>query len=631
MRKGQIALYVIIAILLVGSVAIFIYYRNTVVQQQIGSEQATIQSVASQLQPVEKYFLDCLKQKAQESADIAGQQGGYVELPADDPGSTYMPFSNKLSFLGISVPYWWYISGNNIVKSNVPAIKDIQSGMEKYIEKNIDDCDLNSFFPQGYDISVGNETNANVAISDEFIDFEIDKKVVISMADSTGTVEKHKFRLPIKLGKMYAAATSIFEAEQNNLFLENYTVDLLGLYAPYTGFEISCAPKFWSKLQVKSTVQDAISGNIGAIKLNGKYYTLAKSENIYFIQNIKNLQTDEGMDVNFVYNKAWPMKFEVYPSDNDIMRADPVGMQEGISVLGFCVVPYHFVYDTAFPTLVQIYDTSDNYVFQFPVVVSVFRNKPRTAELSYSVSTVNDLCTNKIQETVVNVQDVSGNPVEADISFKCINDICDIGTAQLSENGATLDANFPQCINGFIIAEKDGYAPSKQQVSTNQFGIIDMIMYPLHELNVDIKEKGKVVLFASNDKGYSTTITWPDQKTIKLSEGNYQIKAWLLQNGTFSLAATQQQQCVRVPEAGLPGLLGVQTDQCFNIDIPAVTVNELPAGGATLNWSVSDSELKDASKITFNLNSWAVPKNQNEIIDAYSKIENEPVAQPVLS
>ena len=35
--------------------------------------------------------------------------------------------------------------------------------------------------------------------------------------------------------------------------------------------------------------------------------------------------------------------------------AEPVGNQEGMGMLGFCYVAYHFVYDLAYPVLVQVY------------------------------------------------------------------------------------------------------------------------------------------------------------------------------------------------------------------------------------------------------------------------------------
>ena len=628
MRKGQITLFVIIAILIVGSVGTVVYLRGQSARQKANAEQMTLESVAAEIRPVERYFLDCLREKARDGLDLAGQQAGYITLPPDETASTYMPSSDKLDFLGTKVHYWWYISENNLVKARVPKISDIENDLDAYVNRISSECDLNQFFSQGFDVEAEEGITTNSTISDDWVDFTITKKISVSYGNTTGTIEKHSFRLPIKLGRMYNNAVAVYNSEQNGLFLENYSVDVLAMYAPLSGFELSCAPMFWSVANVQDDIKNALEGNIGAMKLKGDYYRLSKSQNKYFVQNIP---AESGIDVNFLYNKDWPTKIEVEPNTNGIMTATPVGMQEGVGALGFCFISYHFVYDLDYPVLVQFYDSSQNYLFQFPVIVSVFKNKPREAELSSSMSAERELCTKKIQDEVVNTYDVNGNPVEARISFKCLNTVCEIGNTELSEEGATLIDKFPQCVNGFIIANAENYVPAKQQVSTNEAGIFNIILQPLHEIkvNMDGAENGKVVLVASKGD-YTTTLMWPEQDKIKLAEGDYTIKAWLLKNGTFKLAEQSTQQCVKAPVGGIAGLLGAQKEECFDINIPEITLDELPAGGAFLNFSVGEDDLKEAREITFYMNSFQLPTTQDELVDIYTLIESSEARQPEL-
>jgi len=627
--KGQITLFVIIGILIISLAGTVYYFRDEISGRSASSEQATLNSVAKELRPVESYFLDCLKLNARNALDTAGSQAGYIDLPADEPSSDYMPFSNKLDFLGMKIPYWWYISGNNIVMSNVPKQSDIEKNIKSYIEKNIGDCSLNSFFASGFDISEDNKTTASVFIRDNYVDFEISKKISISINDAKATVEKHKFRIPISLGKMYKNALAVYDAEQKGLFLENYSVDVMALYAPLSGFELSCAPKFWNEQDVSNQIKNALEANIAFLKLKGNYYNLAKSENKYFVQDIP---SESGILVNFLYNKNWPSKIEIVPSENNIMKASPVGEQAGIGALGFCIVPYHFVYTMAYPVLIQFYDAKENYIFQFPVVVSVLNNKPRGAEFSSALTEENEICNRKIQTQTVNVMDINNNPVEAKISFKCLDTICEMGNAEFSKYGSTLITEFPQCVNGLIIAEANSYAISKQTISTNEAGIINMIMEPLHELNVDVAEaeNTKVVIIA-NTNNYAETLTWPEQTKIKLKQGEYSVKMWLLKNGTFKLASQQTEQCIKVPAGGMAGLLGQEQEQCFDLSVPEIDLEELPVGGAEFNWTVTDDELLSSDKITFYPNTWSIPKTQEELIQSYSTIESSASAMPVLS
>ena len=49
---------------------------------------------------------------------------------------------------------------------------------------------------------------------------------------------------------------------------------------------------------------------------------LRSKENEYFVQDIgENID----VNVNFLYSNQWPMKLEVWPSEDGILRADPVG------------------------------------------------------------------------------------------------------------------------------------------------------------------------------------------------------------------------------------------------------------------------------------------------------------------
>ena len=84
-----------------------------------------------------------------------------------------------------------------------------------------------------------------------------------------------------------------------------------------------------------------------------------------------------------------------------------------------------------YPVLIQIYD--DNEVFRFPVVVVIKGNKEREPISSdYYGDYQTQICENKNNKYSILTYDNELNPVEADISFKCFNEKCDIGRTKIS-------------------------------------------------------------------------------------------------------------------------------------------------------------------------------------------------------
>jgi len=135
-----------------------------------------------------------------------------------------------------------------------------------------------------------------------------------------------------------------------------------------------------------------------------------------------------------------------------MMIAEPVGNERGLGILGFCYVPYHYVYDTKYPVLIRV--EKDSEVFQFPVVSYIDGNLPREARNVNSFASEEvDVCQYDNTQIEVGVYDSRANPINAEISFECFASRCNIGS---TENGK-LSGMFPQCANGLISVSAEGY------------------------------------------------------------------------------------------------------------------------------------------------------------------------------
>lgn len=619
-KTGQVTLFVIIAIVMVSSVAL-VYYLQT-----------RPSAVPSQFQPVENYFLDCLKNKIEEGSALLGVQGGYINLPEFKAGSAYMPFSSQLDFFGNAIPYWFYISGNNIVGQQVPSLNGMEKQLAKFLQDEVGKCDFSLFEQQGYEVSKGS-ASASVSIKDNAIVADVDFGLTLKHGETTANIARHKAEIPSKLGKFYSIAKKIYEKEQSELFLENYSLDVLRLYAPVDDVELSCAPKTWVKVDVQNNLQDAISENLAALKIKGSYYKIAKPENKYFVVN----NAEEiNENVNFLYSKAWPMRFEIWSEDKsesekgELLMAKPIGTQKGLGILGFCFVQYHFIYDIAFPTMIQIFDEKE--LFQFPVVVMISKNKAREA-VSGEMPAESELELCKYRNTMIKVSTFNSElkPVEADIKFQCFNEECEIGKTKINEDVAELNAKFPQCINGFVTASADGYADTKLQLSTNLPGNAELILQPLYTLGMDIdvggvplsKEEQAFITFDSGDDIKS--IVYPTQKSIQLKEAYYNISVQVFRQGKIEIASYKTQQCVKVPVRGIAGFFGIQREQCYDVELPAQTLTQIISGGGNTAEYFTEDMLKKAKKISISASYIPLPKSIEELQDAYSIVEENKI------
>lgn len=607
--KAQVTIFIIIAIVLVAAVAGYFVLRG----------KLTVGGLSADFKPVEASFIDCISNKAEQGKEILGQRAGYINLPAFEPGSNYAPFSNMLDFLGNDVPYWYYVSGNGQIGEQVSSKSNMENQLARYIQQEIRTCSFSEFEQRGFVITRG-EPEVGVVINDYSIEVSVQENLEIEREGEKAVQSSHTVNLDSKLGKLYSEALSIYDEEKSVAFLENYGVDVLRLYAPVDGVEISCASKVWVPEKVVSDVKDALQVNVQAIKVKGNYYTSTEN-NKYFV--VKEVSTNNA--VNFIYSQNFPTRVEVWPVDSGIMKAEPVGNQEGLGMLGFCYVPYHFVYDLMYPVLVQVYDEKE--MFQFPVAVVIDKNKPRQSEGSDALEQNVDICSYKNQDATVYTYDSKLNPVEADVGFKCFDTECDIGKTKISGGSAVLSDKFPQCVNGFVIARAPGYAEKKYMISTNELAVADIILDKLYNVSVEVelggKEVGNAVIYFKGEN-YGTSLVWPLQKRVQLTEGSYNITMQVYTNSSLVFPASTSRKCVEVTKPGILGMFGQTEEQCFNINMPQQQLTSVLIGGGKGVDFFTEDRL-DRGKIKISGEALTIPTSLEQVQQNYEIFETKHV------
>ena len=601
-KRGQLTIFIIIAIILVVGVGGFFLLRDNI----------RITKLPANIEPAYKTFLACLEENTEVGIDVLESQGGYIELPDFEPGSVHMPFSSQLNFVGNPIPYWYYVSGNGIQKEQVPSKTEMKEQLQNFIEEKIRGCNFEAYYDKGFEIKLG-EPRASVNILNKNVEVKLSMKMNIQKEDDNALIKNHKISVQSKLGTLYNSAKEIYDKEQKDLFLENYAVDFLRLYAPVDGVDISCSPKIWDANEIFDSLEEAIEENTRSLRTKGAFFD---KEDKYFV-----IDLDVEEDVRFMNSRNWPNAFEVLPSDGNVLLSNPVGNQPGLGILGFCYVPYHFVYNVKYPVLVQV--SSGQEIFQFPLAVVIQGNKPRKALDAMAGRTEVELCKYKNTPISVRTYDSSLNPIDAEISYKCFNEKCNIGTTSEGE----LNSEFPQCVNGYVMARADGFKDSKQIFSTVQAENVDIVLDRLYNLDINLKLDGvgygdEAIIYFVSDEG-AKTVVYPKQKNVELVEGQYEIQVYIFKDSSLQLPETIHEECIEIPKSGIGGLFGMKEENCFDVKIPSQIISNALAGGGKQEYYILESELQSSDSIEIHAESLAVPKTLEELQNNYLVFEDK--------
>lgn len=603
-KKGQVSIFVIIALAIAGIVVLFFVFRGSLFAEKIPAE----------LQPVFDYYDSCIQDEAEAAISLAGSQGGYVYPGVYIPGSEYAPFSSQLNFLGFPVPYWFYVSGNGLAKENVPTRNQIARDISNYIEERVNaNCNFDNFYAKGFSITL-DEPSVKTTIQDAKIIVDLSANTIVTKGESSARKTLESVEIMSNFGKLYNTAIKIYNKEKKDSFLENYSVDVLRTYAPVDGVEISCSGKIWKTREVVDELKSGLEANVAAIKLKGDYYTQQSKESSYFIVDLPVEQ-----QVNFIYSKSWPAKVEIFGAEQELMIASPVGTQKGMGAMGFCYAPYHFVYDVSYPVLVQIFDGQE--IFQFPVIVVIDNNMPKQAETVPIVAEEPevDICEFNTKDISVSVYDSELNKIDANLSYECFSQKCVLG----STTDGLFSGMIPACYNGYLRASAGGYAEKRQLFSSNEESSADVILDRDYEVNLNLEVGGKPFsgqAIVSFDGARSVSTSLPDMSAIKLSEGLYNITIYAYSSASLTIPASTKKQCTEVSRGGILGIFGATREECVDITLPEQTIDSALVGGGKSEIYILPSDLKKG-EITLRVDSLPTPKSIDELQNNFIAFE----------
>ena len=145
-------------------------------------------------------------------------------------------------------------------------------------------------------------------------------------------------------------------------------------------------------------------------------------------------------------------------------------------------------------------------------------------------------------------------------------------------------------------------------------------MDKLYDTNVALKlngasYNGKAIIYFTSE-GNSKVVSYPEQKRVELSEGQYEISVYIYKDSSMQLKETTTEQCIDVP-AGIGGLLGITQKKCFDIKIPAQILSNALAGGGKQEYYILESDLKSFNTIEINAQEFILPTTIEQLQNNY--------------
>ena len=596
-KRGQVTIFVILALVIVVSGVLIFVFKDSISGEK----------VPAQIDPIYNSMTSCIEGITISGISILQSTGGHIYLPEFEAGSRYAPFSSRLDFVGVDIPYWFYMSASGLKEERIPELNDLEKDLENYISERVLNCDLSSYKEEGFTF-VESSPTTKVRIKNNVVDVEVRMDLSIKRGEEIYLLSLFESRTDSELGNLYYDAAQIYSRQNEELFLEEYSVDVLNNYAPVDGIEFSCSPISWSAPEVFSELGEAFSNNLASISNN-------KDSQDYFY-----LDSSVESEVRFLTSPNWPSYYGVAPSEEALMLAEPVGREQGLGIAGLCYTPYHFVYDIRYPVLIQLFKNGET--FQFPMVVLIEGNLARESAsgISSEALEVENFCEDSSTEIKINVYDSDSNELDANLAYTCLNSKCDLGKAQ----EGYLETLVPQCLNGKLVASLEGYRDFEITHSSVNESSINLILDKVYEKEIKINLEGSqgfdsaLITFDNGEE--VQTVIYPQQNSVSLSNGIYEVEALVYANSNLELESFTREQCVEV-ESGIKGFFGVISEECFDVEFPNTIVSSALFGGGRGEVYFSDSELTSSSYLEINSENLKVPENLEDLQNNYVLFE----------
>ena len=191
-KRGQITLFVILGMIVIGAVALGFYLRQQTASKEVAEEAAGLSTLPPDLAELREEIDGCAKLVSDEALYLVGQQGGYSLAPDDAIVSGDYSIA-----LGVA-------SGARTLASE----DTLKSEIASYVESFLPEC-VNYASYQDLEI-FDQPAETSVNLNDEKTDLKIEYKVTAQKDGNTYNLfEPYEVELPLRVKKVYESSSKI--------------------------------------------------------------------------------------------------------------------------------------------------------------------------------------------------------------------------------------------------------------------------------------------------------------------------------------------------------------------------------------------------------------------------------------
>jgi len=210
MKKAQVTLFVIIAIVIVAGILLFFLVRNNVI---------SIPGITPAMPDVQSIIDKCVRDATSDVINLMLPTGGFIS-----PDNYKLYENNKVQYLCYNSNYY-----QTCINQQPLYIQHLQSEIKSYITPKVEECFNNlekDLRKKGFDVSSQNE-EVSVVLVPKQADVFIDKNIQISRNDETKNFDK--FRVSVN-SPIYDLA---------NIAIEIVNQEAKYCYFEYLGFQMT--------------------------------------------------------------------------------------------------------------------------------------------------------------------------------------------------------------------------------------------------------------------------------------------------------------------------------------------------------------------------------------------------------
>ncbi len=548
MKKAQVTMFVVVGlvVLIIGGIVLALIKdasEGTPPEFQMTHDFSTV--IASYQSAAAK----CLEDEGAIAFQEVFSDGGYID-PLNEGFVVLDDFPTRGNAIRFSpgddavVPFWFEELGGAscrdgcLSRLHIPPLEKTDDGLsiEERVEKimlpRVINC-LDGFTLTGdYHVDILSDSEVNVFIGKEVVNYELHRKVQITYDITGDTVEIHDFKgsSPAKARELYDIGKSLLSQMELMNSSPQFARAISTVINTFSGVENSPIPpmygsidlsgdrpRTWMLPEVKDSLSGLLADNIPQIQIRGTAgETLFLDPNhysqvLYHTNGFKpelvlpHPEVLGDISIDFIYLPWWGLDLSINPSTGYLIVPDHESLSP-IPFLRFGITDYTFTYNLVMPIIVVISDASSfegkGLTLMFALETGLKDNKAfsevRGDLGQISEVSASDLFSRKGNElwNSVTVKTINGvdNSSVADVivGYSCGDSVHDLGVTELEDDGnATVTGSLPQCLGGILTASVDGYFAETVPLSIigNESVEKTIKLWPLKDFKLKVRSK----------------------------------------------------------------------------------------------------------------------------------------------